>query len=357
MSSLKKKSQFNQKLMTGFRSYSYFLIIFFLAACQSSIVLEPTSSFDLSITPSPITTNTIAPTVEIGLAENPIVIGFIVSENPGLYETQAESMVSALEEKTGYEIAFSAFDDPQDAFDQLRIGEIDFLFIQPLTYLAAEERDLVIPLLVTNHFGLFKYGTQFFANRESGFRSYFDENTNSSTTTADTALRQFEGKQPCWTEPSSISGTIAPYGILAQNGISFIPPAYLQNPSALIRALYIKGICDFGATYSHTGDPRTASQVLNDLPDAMDRISIIWRSEAIIPNLSLTSAASIPPQVQSDIKNAFLNLIAEESGKSIISDALQYDVQGFLAIEDDFFNELRELVKAANINPYQHLGN
>ena len=94
-----------------------------------------------------------------------------------------------------------------------------------------------------------------------------------------------------------------------------------------------------------------------DLPDAMDRISIIWRSEAIIPNLSLTSAASIPPQVQSDIKNAYLNLIAEESGKSIISDALQYDVQGFLAIEDDFFNELRELVKAANINPYQHLGN
>jgi len=336
--------------------YFFVLISILFSGCQNTIVLEPTTTFSFSTETPSLPTSTPQPTVQVGLEESPIIIGYIVQENPINIENLAETMINALEDKTGYEINFEAFDNPQEAFDKVRQGEVHFIFIQPLTYLAASERDLVIPLLVSNHFGLYNYGTQFFANKDSGFNSYFDEKTNKSTSTADVALRQFEGKRPCWTEPSSISGTIIPYGILAQNGISFLPPAYLQNPSATIRALYIKGICDFGATYSYSGDPRTSSQVINDLPDVMDRILIIWKSEAVIPSLGLSASVIVPPQMQSDIKNAFLSLIADENGKSIISDALQYDIQGFLSIEDDYYDVLRELVKAANINPYQHLG-
>jgi len=339
------------------RILKYFLLITVLiSGCQNTIVLEPTTTFSVATEPSSLPTSTIQPTVEIGLEDSPIVIGYVVSENQITIENLAESMVDALEDKTAYQIRFEAFENPQEAFDNLRQGEVHFFFIQPLTYLAASERDLVVPLLVSNHFGLYNYGTQFFANKDSGFSSYFDEKTNKSTTTADIALRQFEGMRPCWTEPSSISGTIIPYGILAQNGISFLPPAYLQNPGATIRALYIKGICDFGTTYSYSGDPRTSSQVINDLPDVLDRILIVWQSDAIIPSLGLAASVNVPAQMQSDIKNAFLSLITDNNGKSMVSDALQYDIQGFLSIEDDYYDDLRELVKAANINPYQHLG-
>lgn len=335
----------------------YFLLISILfSGCQTTIVLEPTTTFPVATVPPSLPTSTMQPTVQIGLVESPIIIGYMTSGNQINIENLADSMINELEDKTSYEIRFKAFVNPQEAFDNLRQGEVHFIFIQPLTYLAASERDLIVPLLVSNHFGLYNYGTQFFANRDSGFNTFFDEKTNIATSTADIALRQFEGKRPCWTEPSSISGTIIPHGILAKNGISFLPPAYLQNPSATIRALYIKGICDFGATYSYSGDPRTSSQVITDLPDVMDRIMIIWQSEAIIPSLGLSASVTVPTQMQSDIKNAFLSLIADENGKSIVSDALQYDIQGFLSIEDDYYDSLRELVKAANINPYQHLG-
>ncbi len=340
-----------------FRFLNFSLLISILfSGCQNTIVIEPASTFSVATTPPSLPTSTAQPTVQIGLEESPIIIGYIASGNQINTENLTNPMINALEDKTAYEIQLQTFENPQDAFDNLRQGEVHFIFIQPLTYLAASERDLVVPLIVSNHFGLYNYGTQFFANRDSGFNSYFDEKTNKSTTTADTALRQFEGKRPCWTEHSSISGTIVPDGILAQNGISILPPAYLQNPGAIIRALYIKGICDFGATYSYSGDPRTSSQVINDLPDVMDRILVIWQSDAVIPSLGLAASVSVPAQMQSDIKNAFLSLIAEENGKSIVSDALQYDIQGFLSIEDDYYDALRELVKAANINPYQHLG-
>ncbi|PKO10948.1 MAG: hypothetical protein CVU40_01900 [Chloroflexi bacterium HGW-Chloroflexi-2] len=343
----------NKKILILF---NFLLISVLISGCQTSIVLEPTTTFTVE-TEAPVEpTSTMQPTVQIGLEESPIVIGYIVSGNQTNIQNFAETMITALEDKTAYEIRFESFENPQQAFDNLRQGEVHFIFIQPLTYLAASERDLIVPLLVSNHFGLYNYGTQFFANRESGFSTFFDEKTNKSTTTADFALRQFEGKRPCWTEPSSLSGTIIPHGILAKNGVSFLAPAYLQNPSATIRALYIKGICDFGATYSYSGDPRTSSQVINDLPDVMDRIMIIWQSDAIIPSLGLSASVNVPPQVQSDIKNAFLSLLADENGKAIVSDALQYDIQGFLSIEDDYYEALRELVKAANINPYQHLG-
>jgi phosphonate transport system substrate-binding protein len=188
------------------------------------------------------------------------------------------------------------------------------------------------------------------------FTTYFDEKSSKSTTTAEFALRQFEGKRPCWTDPSSLGGTIIPYGILAKNGVSFQSPAYLQSPSSVIRALYIKGICDFGTTYAFSGDPRTSSQVINDLPDVLSQIEVIWQSEAFIPSLGFSASVEVPISIQSEIKNMFINLASTDEGKSIITDALQYDVQGFLPIEDDFYDQLREFVDAANINPYLHLG-
>ena len=335
---------------------SLILISLLLSACTQQIEFQPTITFVVEIQPTPIQIETAQPTEQIGLEQSPIVIGYVISGNPSDYEILAEDMITALEEKTSYAISFVAYNNPQSAFDDLRLGNVHFFFIQPLTYLAASERDLVNPLLVSNHFGLYNYGTQFFANKDSMFNSYFDQKTNKATTTADFALRQFEGKRPCWTEPSSLSGTIIPFGILAQNGISFLPAAYLQNPASVVRALYIKGICDFGATYAYSGDPRTSSQVISDLPNILDQIDIIWQSEAIIPSLGLSASTNVPIQIQNDIKNAFLNLIASDDGKSIITDALQYDIQGFISIEDDYYNQLRKLVEAANINPYQHLG-
>ena len=332
------------------------LIALIFSACNQQIVFEPTTTFDDQSQSTATPTETVQPTAQIGLEESPITIAYIVSGNPANAETQANDMVMALEESTAYEISFVAYENAQTAFDDLRQGKIHFFFIQPLTYLATSERDLVIPLLVSNHFGLYSYGTQFFANKDSGVNTYFDVKTNKSTTTADFALRQFEGKRPCWTEPSSLSGAIIPYGILAQNGISFLPPAYVQNHFSVIRALYIKGICDFGATYSYSGDPRTSSQVINDLPDVLNQIEIIWQSDAIIPSLGLSASVNVPLQMQNDIKNAFLNLVSAENGKSIITDALQYDIQGFISVEDDYYDQLRKIVEAANINPYQHLG-
>lgn len=327
-----------------------------LTACSQIDYLQPTTTFVIKTPTSVPPTETPLPDVDLGLEENPIIIAYIVSNSTENFILNSQGFIDSLEANSGYEIQFKPYIDAIEAFNDLRQSKIHFFFLQPLTYLAASERDLVIPLLVSNHFGLYNYGTQFFVNKDSSFNFYFDEKTNKSTTTAEFALRQFEGKRPCWTEPSSLSGTIVPYGILAKIGVNFLPPTYLQNPSSVIRALYIKGICDFGATYAYSGDPRTSSQVINDLPDILTQIQVVWQSEPFIPSLSLASSIEVPSHIQNEIKTLLLNLSTSDEGKLLITNALQYDVQGFLPIEDDFYDRLREYVEAANINPYQHLG-
>jgi len=307
-----------------------------------------------TVTTSPVPFRTEIP---LGTMDNPIVIGHIVNSNSQNIQAAGQQMVDYLIQETGLSISYQVFEDGKTAFEVLRKKEIDFIWLQPLTYLAAYDRDLISPLFVSNHFGLFKYGTQFLANKSSGFIQYFDVATNKNTTTEDLALVQFEGKRPCWTEPSSLSGTMVAYGLLARNGIQFLPPAYTQSHSATVRALYIKGICDFGATFAYSGDPRTSSQVISDLSDALDQIIIIWRSEPVIPSLSFHASTSIPKNIVKQISDAMIKLSQLENGNSIYTSALDYDFQGLMEIDNDYFFQVKELVQAAKIVPYQHLGN
>ncbi len=125
---------------------------------------------------------------------------------------------------------------------------------------------------------------------------------------------------------------------------------------AVVRALYIKGICDFGATFAYSGDPRTSSLILGDLPDALDQIEILWRSEPIIPSLSFNASSKTPPEIISKLAESLLQISKEVDGPALISESLNYDVQGLMPIDNEFYNELRELVQAANIVPFQYLG-
>jgi len=50
------------------------------------------------------------------------------------------------------------------------------------------------------------YGAQFIANREGGYVSHYDAARNGNTADALEALKQFDGKKPCWSDATSPSG-------------------------------------------------------------------------------------------------------------------------------------------------------
>ncbi len=331
-----------------------------LSGCGQKSATDFLSLPTATATVKPTLTPTITPIpledLEFGTEAHPFTVTYINNTDENLNSPDMELFIQNLSEQTGFFFQYQHFNSARAAFEALRKGEVHFVWLHPLTYLAAKERDLLTPLFVTNHFGLYQYGFQFVSNVESNFFSHFDVNTNLNTSGAENALPQFEGKRPCFVSESSLSSAIAPVGLMNQLGIQTLDPVLIQTHTGIIRALYIKGICDFGVTFAYTGDPRTSSQITSDLPDAMQQIQIIWRSDPIIPSLSFAVQNEVPQQIV-DKTIAYLAVMSQTSeGKELLTKSLRYDVQNLKAIDDEFFAPLREMIYAANVIPYQYLG-
>jgi len=178
--------------------------------------------------------------------------------------------------------------------------------------------------------------------------SFYDVGTGKASAEAAAALAQFAGLRPCLTQTKSLAGYWLPLAYLAQNNIPTQPPILTYSYSAAMRAVYIKGICDFTATYAISSDPRTSSEVIGDLPDALQRLPIIWISPAVIPNLAFAASPSLPLPLTVQISDYLLQLGRTEDGRTLLTALNQYDIAGLEAIPDDAYTPLRQLLAAAD---------
>ncbi|MCC6146894.1 MAG: PhnD/SsuA/transferrin family substrate-binding protein [Anaerolineaceae bacterium] len=328
-----------------------------LTALLTSCTLLPARS--PAATPSSLPIPTIARATPepkpLGDPENPLIQAIVTSEGvPGLTEA-GQTLSEMLQAVSGYAFQTRFFTDYPALLAEMEMGKLHLAWLPPLTHIYAQEEGFAQLLFLTNHFGVFQYGFQFLANADSGFYAYYDPALGVNTADATTALQQFAGRQPCYVDLTSPSGYILPAGILAKNEVSLLPGAILQNHTSIIRALYIKDICDFGVTFAVSGDPRTAAN-LQDLPDVTDRIQIIWRSEGIIPNTSLSILPEIPEEMQAVLAKSYLDISKSEDGLKLLSTALQYDVQGLKMFDDSVYIPLQDALESLKIAPETLIG-
>ena len=309
-----------------------------------------------SVTPTPTLTltptfpATLTPTPEpLGTASNPYVIGLVAAPDDQQMTAAADELARQLSALGGVSMVGRTYATYHQLILGMSRGEVHTAWMPPLTYLYASQRGIAEAALLTNHFGVYQYGVQFMANVDSGFTPYFDPISGLSSADAITALEQFRGRRPCWTETQSAAGYILPAGLLQVFDIAVLTGVQSQTHSAVVRSLYIKGVCDFGATFSISGDPRTASNVITDLPDVMNRVLIIWRSDAVIPNVNLSLIAGLSEGERLTMTNAFLDLGRTPEGRALLSlSAGNYQIDAIQAIDDDVYDTLREAARALN---------
>lgn len=327
-----------------------------VSACGSNLPLAPTAQPTLTLTPTFPPTLTPTP-LPLGSNENPFVIGLVSETADPQIDAAAAELSSRISALAGVKVTGKVFPSYAQLLEAMGEGRVHVAWLYPLTYLYASQSGLAEVALLTNHFGVYQYGSQFLANVSSGFTPFFDPISGLSSADAATALEQFRDMRPCWVEPQSASGYILPAGLLRLNGITSQPAVLAQTHTAVVRALYIKGICDFGATFGISGDPRTASAVQQDLPDVMNRVLIIWRSEAVIPNLNLSLLAGLSEADRQTLTTAFLDLSKEEDGKALLSlSAGNYQIDDIKAVQDSIYDPLREVSDALNIDLQDMIG-
>ncbi len=320
---------------------------------QAVQVLKPTATTEIvEILPTQSPSQTPTPII-MGTLENPYIIGEINATG-----SLSQDLSLFLNDKTGVYFSQVAFADYTQLVDAVRGKKVALAWLPPLTYIFLKQDVGARPLLLTNQNGFYYYGTQFYANVDSGLSIAFDPDINSNEVGAESsnALAQFTGLRPCFVSETSVSGYLLPLNLLKANNIQINEPVFSQSHASVIRALYTKGICDFGATFSHLGDPRTSSSVLSDMPDAVEKIPIIYRSEPIIPNINISAFESLPQDLDPLVISAILDLLQTDNGLVILSGSSGYNISSMKQIDDSAYTTLREIINSLGFNPADAVG-
>ncbi len=326
----------------------------FMSGCEED---TPTPAPTVTPTPTQPLPTAVPPTptpYPLGSIQNPIQIGVVNETSQGDQAATAtqktDQLGGLLSEKSGYTIHVASQASYSDLLTAMEEGKIQAAWLPPLTYLSASQREIAQVDLVANHFGVYGYGMQILANVADNFSVYYDPVKNQSTADVQDALRQFAGKRPCWVDPTSASGYVLPKGIFASESIQTGVEVITQDHTAVIRALYTRGICDFGATFAVIGDPRTASSIQKDMPDVMQKVIVIWQSPAVIPNLNFSFAADLPQAMRSKISDALLDTARSKEGLDVLTATTGYEIDGLKPAEDTLYKDLALLVKASGID-------
>ncbi|HMB21547.1 MAG: PhnD/SsuA/transferrin family substrate-binding protein [Chloroflexota bacterium] len=286
------------------------------------------------------------PTVELGLAENPLILALPPSANSQEQIDAAKVIASQFTERTGYTVVTVIPNSYSDLIDSLGKGNAHIVLLDPYAYELAFERGLVQASYAVLENGEGKYGAQFLAARRGGFTPYFDEGLDRNTTENPAlALGQFAGKKPCWSDEISPSGYIIPLGYLNANQIAVKPAAFVEGHPTVVRSLYASGICDFGATYI---DARKFPGLEDQSPDLFEQVLVVWRIPPIIPHNVLAFSTSMPEGMRNLFRDIVPATLQTETGKAAFKTV--YGIEALEPVNDGYYEEFRRYLRASGID-------
>jgi len=325
-----------------------------ITACGVGVRPVPTLSHDFTTsTPDagyPTAMPTFTPTpAALGSLENPLVIAQVDPSPSAEQQSAFSDLASLLGGHLQMTVVGRFYNTYQELEFALQRQQVQFAWLQPVEYLLASQKGLATALLVSNHLGVTGYGVQFLGHSDSKFVSYFDIGTHSSTAAANVALAQLSGLRGCLTEENSLAGYWVPLGYFNLHNIPTLKPVQTFSYSASIRALYIKGICSYAATYAISADPRTSSEVITDLPEVIEKLPILWMSPPVIPNLNLSFTPQVDLSLQSRVSDFLRDHARSDAGKAQLSTALHYEIAALEPLPDSAYTTLRELLAASGV--------
>jgi phosphonate transport system substrate-binding protein len=199
--------------------------------------------------------------------------------------------------------------------------------------------------LVSVRDGQTLYGAQLIVNRDSEFKSYYDAARNENTADPAAALAQFTDKKACWSDATSPSGYVLPLGLLNQAGVKIRNGAFLEGQPSVVRAVYAADICDFGATFI---DARNSPALEADYPDVMDRVVVVWRTQAVIPYENISFSNQLPLEMRRVLQRAFVDLMLTPEGKTAVQTV--YGIDELQIAEDTLYDDLEVYIDASGLD-------
>jgi phosphonate transport system substrate-binding protein len=309
--------------------------------------VPPTAVPPTAVPPTAVPTATTNP---LGTAADPIVMAFAPSTSAQTLTTGGQALADKLKALTGYEFKVTVPTNYAALIEAMGSGNAEVGWLPPAAYIVAKAKGYANVTAVALRNGADHYAFQFIANKarvdDGTFKVYYDPTTGKDTADAATALAQFAGKKPCYTDPLSASGYLVPSGFLASNSIKTLAGAWVQGHPTVVKSVYLspKGeICDFGATYVPMAD------VSSTFKDVNDKVVTIWVSDPIIPNDTVAYGTNLPADMQQKITDALVQIGSTPDGLALLKGA-GYSWGGVKVVDDSFFDDFRVYLQSIHFD-------
>jgi phosphonate transport system substrate-binding protein len=320
-----------------------------LSACGTTatpapVVVPPTAVPPTAVPPTEVPQPTANP---LGTAADPIVMALAPSATTTELMAGGDAIAAKLTEITGYAIKTIVPTNYAALIEAMGSGNAQIGWLPTVPYIVAYQKGYATIGLVTLRNGADHYAFEFVVNQakvdDGTFKLYYDPATSKNTADAATALAQFAGKRPCYTDPLSSSGYLVPAGFLASNKISTLAGAWVQGHPTVVKSVYLspKGeICDFGTVYV---DAR--SSIAKDFPDVNAKVPVVWVSDAIIPNDTVSFATTLPADMKAKLVDGLNQIASTPDGLTLLK-AGGYSIGGLKAVDDSFFDQYRVFLES-----------
>jgi phosphonate transport system substrate-binding protein len=319
------------------------LVLFGLLACGFLPTPQPAATPTSLPTSAPTAPS---PDAALGSAKNPLILSLAPSTQPVSSVLQASHVLQAhLEKSTGYKFIIVAPASETEMVKAFLAGNAHIGVFSPYGYLMVSNAQKASAAFGRQRNGNLFYGAQFIVQSDAGFTSYYDPIKDSNMDTAPVALAQFANKKPCWADELSPSGYVVPLGILAEANVKTLEPAFVSGQATVVRAVYAKGVCDFGATYI---DARTYPGLADEFPDVLKKVVVVWRIAPIIPYETLVFARPMDVDMRRALERAFVDAMQTSDGASAIQTL--YGIDTMQITQDGQYDEFRKAVQAAGLD-------
>jgi ABC-type phosphate/phosphonate transport system substrate-binding protein len=88
--------------------------------------------------------------------------------------------------------------------------------------------------------------------------------------------------------------------------------------------------------------------VLDEHPDVLEQVSVIWRIPKIIPYETFTITRNLPPEIIQAIQDAMFRISGMQAGRQVLGQA--YGIEEWERITDAFYEEYRLYLDASGVD-------
>lgn len=277
---------------------------------------------------------------EPGTADNPVKMFFVPSVDAKVIDSNSKIMKTWLEANTPYKYEIVVPQSYVAVVEAFGAKRADVAALNTFGYLMANEKYGAEARLSVIRHGKSTYQSQIIA-KKGRFKGVAD----------------LSGKTFAFVDPASLSGYILPLKFLTGLGVKLGETKFAMKHDNVVAMVY-QGQVDAGATFYSPKDEKDGIQdarhlVKTQYPDVEEKVEILKLTDDI-PNDPIVFRKDLPENMKSTILEAFLKMVKTEDGRMAFKNI--YGVTDISPTTDKAYDGIREMVKAAKVEPEDVLG-